>query len=619
MSFSPDIQNRRILVIDDNVSIHDDFRKILGPAPDRTDISSLRASLFGDQIVPPPAESFDVDVAEQGQHGYDKILRARQDGRPYAVAIVDMRMPPGWDGLETIEHIWKADAEIQVVLCTAFSDHPWHEITRRLGKTDQLLILRKPFDGIEVEQLATALTRKWELARQARLQVANLSAIVDHRNRALQEANARLEQDVAAHTSELSLRNDELQRLVEELRVAKAAADGANVAKSQFLARMSHEIRTPMNGVLGMTELLLTTDLNARQKHFAEIIQQSGLSLLTIINDILDFSKIEAGKLELTIAPFDLAQLVHDIVSALSEAARRKQLILREVLPSTLPRRLAGDAQRLRQILINLLGNAIKFTEQGEVVLSIDHVTDHGDSVALTIEVRDTGIGIAPEVQALIFDPFAQADGSMTRRFGGTGLGLAITHELVSMMHGKVWVRSTLGKGTTFGVELTLPKILTGSDVDRAEERKEGGGAILRSGKGGPHQAARILLVEDDAVNREVFLGMLQLLGHEAHIAENGRQAIDMCAQTRFDMIFMDCQMPEVDGFAATTAIRQRESLRNPTERTPIVALTAHALPTDRDNCLAHGMDDYLSKPFKAVALAMMLRKWLVTPRSHAA
>ncbi len=401
-------QNRRVLVIDDNRSIHDDFRKILQSGDPSRSLDDARASLFGGEPLLNALVRFDLDYADQGQAALALVQLARREGRPYAMAFVDMRMPPGWDGLETIEHLWTADPEIQTVICTAYTDHSWDDIIRRLGHDDRLLILQKPFSSVEVSQLATSLTRKWDLARQAR---------------------ERLE-----------------------------AAEAANVAKSQFLANMSHEIRTPMNGIIGMSELLMRTTLDEKQRRYMETLHKSGMALLQVINDILDISKIEAGKLQIEALAFDMRQVVTDVLELFSGPAETKGLKMTAVLPEILLPEYEGDPVRIRQILTNLIGNAIKFTAQGRVTL---HVTVDEDSVShttLCLQVQDTGIGVEPAVQEKLFTPFTQADGSTTRRYGGTGLGLAIVKQLAQLMGGMVGVDSVPGQGSTFWCTIQLKK-----------------------------------------------------------------------------------------------------------------------------------------------------------------
>ena len=401
----------------------------------------------------------------------------------------------------------------------------------------------------------------------------------------------------------------------EELLAAKKAAEEANQAKSRFLAHMSHEIRTPLNGVLGMLELLLLTPLSDTQRSHLAIARTSGETLLAVIEDVLDLSKIEAGRITLDEADFDLPALLRDIGALLTLQAEMKGLHLRTSLAPDLPRWVRGDSSRLRQILVNLASNAIKFTEEGFISIAAACEPDGAGGPRVRFAVSDTGIGLSRDQLSAVFEPFVQADSSSTRRYGGTGLGLAISKQLVEMMGGEIGVDTQQGAGSTFW--FTAPFAAASSSEPEAPTVRCARPAAVppECNNGGPKpRQPKILLVEDNSTNMAVALAQLSKLGYSGETASNGAEAVDAVRRTDYDLILMDLHMPVMDGFEATRRIRETER-----RHVPIVAVTADAMRGDREHCLRQGMDDYLSKPMRLRDLSGLVRKWAPDEEEHPA
>jgi len=565
-------KNKRILIIDDTEAIHEDFRAILEGNDVGTEaLDQAKKALFDTTPENTKRESFELDSALQGQEGLEKIQKALQEGRPYAMAFVDVRMPPGWDGIETIQRIWREYSDLQVVICTAYSDYSWKEIVKKLGKTEKLLILKKPFDEIEVYQLASALTEKWYLSKRAKLKHEELESLVKQQTR--------------------------------QLAMALEEAEKADKVKSEFLANMSHEIRTPMNSVIGFSELLADEDLTDNQRKYLELILLNGKHLLQLINDILDLSKIEAGKMDVEFRNCSLETLFSAIESMMSFQAKEKGIEFKVIQKSELPADIYTDSERLRQCLINLINNAIKFTGEGHVYLNVSLING-SEEPCVHFDVEDTGIGIPPEKQSEIFNPFVQADGSTSRKYGGTGLGLAITKQLAKLLKGDLTMTSEEGQGSVFS--LVIPAGLDVTKQASLNRHKIAEG--IETGRNKvelPKFSGHVLVAEDVEANQILAKALLNGMGLETTIAEDGSDVVEKALSQKFDLILMDIQMPKMNGYEATKVLR-KEGIT-----TPIVALTAFAMKEDDKKCVESGCNDYLPKPIDRMQLIEKLGKYL--------
>ena len=503
-------------------------------------------------------------VAENGEQG----LLAYHLHQP-KIIITDVLMPV-MDGLDMAEQIRKVDASVPIIVMTAFDESSYLVKSINIGIHKYVT---KPVNGLQLQD--TLL----ECAHRLLLEEKYLE------QQQLEKQTLILEKELAE------------QR--------KLAADAANKSKSEFLATMSHEIRTPMNGVIGMAGLLLDSGLTPLQRSYAEIIRTSGQSLLAIINDILDFSKIEAGMLELELVSFRLRELLKGTIELQTMQASEKGLSLTWQVAPEVPDLVRGDPGRLRQILLNLVSNAIKFTGQGTVEVMVAAQQQDETGLTLLLQVRDTGIGIPEEIQARLFTPFSQADSATTRKYGGTGLGLAICRQLAELMEGEVGVQSRPGVGSTFWCSFRLQPGLASELAPEAEPA-----AAPDSDRQQDNQRFRILVAEDNPVNQQVALHILTRLGYRADTVANGLEAVNALRTIPYDLVLMDYHMPELDGVEATRLIREAGS-GVLDSRVPIICMTASVMQSDREKFMTVGMDDLLPKPVQPGELGQLLSTWL--------
>ncbi|MFO1011120.1 MAG: response regulator [Planctomycetota bacterium] len=569
MTASP---RRRLLVVDDTRAIHDDYRKVLAPPDAGTaELDRLAADLFGAAPQSAAASArgaWEFTSAFQGEEAVELCRAALAESAPFQLAFVDMRMPPGWDGLRTIQELWRLDPRIEVVLCTAYSDRTHAEITAALGDTDRLLILKKPFDTVEVVQLVRSLGTKWDLEREREVRIAALSGTLEERNR------------------ELAARLEELARANRGLEAAAVETARANKARDEFLTNVTHELRTPLTSILGFAELIEEAESAPELGQHARTIRTNGEHLLCLVNDLLDLSRLEAGAMPIERLECSPRDLVRDVGDLLAPRARAKGLRLVCRCEDGVPARVYTDPTRVRQILFNLAGNAIKFTLSGGVDLVVRAGAD-----AFEMEVRDTGIGLSPEQRDRLFVPFSQAEASTARRFGGTGLGLSITRRLVELLGGTITLESELGAGSTFRVRLPLV------------QPPEAPAAPLPAGApaSSPSQlaGARILVIDDARDVQRLVRTFLERAGASVDARSDGKTGLAgaLGAQGELDLVLLDMMMPEMDGYEVARRLRATGF------EVPVIALTAHAQTGDEQVCLAAGCDAFLTKPIDRTRL----------------